>query len=230
MGRGARIFKIVSTSWVSLVADLVGDLPSELEVFDSENTRIKSNALGPFKLAYMEMLSCRGRQSERFSWKGEKPMISQLRVLHFGGFHSDTLGHYFSALGLLAAISQRWPEVRGCWRHGRFLLLHESLTEEQVKEYLLDDWQPTPYERWWGDAQKADTKGKGGIRSVAATEQCSIQQVQILECHLVGVNRNQFNPVFGAGGTLGQRDFAEVCVLRMSRRRRLPQRSLQRRA
>ena len=32
----------------------------------------------------------------------------------------------------------------------------------------------------------------------------------MLECHLVGLNRNQFNPVFGKGGTLGQRDFADV--------------------
>ena len=78
-------------------------------------------------------------------------MTPQLRVLRFDGLHPDTLGHYFAALGLLGAVGQQWAEVRGCWRDRRFLLLHESLTEQQVKDYLLDVWQPTRYERWWGD-------------------------------------------------------------------------------
>ena len=48
--------------------------------------------------------------------------------------------------------------MRGCWRGRRFLLLHEALTAQQVKDHLLDAWHPTRYERWWGDAQKADTR------------------------------------------------------------------------
>ena len=137
-------------------------------------------------------------------------MTPYLRILRFDGLHPDTLGHYLSALGLLAAVSQRWPNVRGCWRDGRFLLLHESLTEQQVRDHLLDAWQPTCYERWWGDAQKADTKAKTSSEIWRLRNTHSVQEVQVLEAHLVGLSRNQFNPVFGTGGTLGQRDFADV--------------------
>jgi CRISPR-associated protein Csx17 len=90
------------------------------------------------------------------------------------------------------------------------MLLHESLTEEQVKNYFLDTWQPTRYERWWGDAQKADTKAKSSSEVRRLRNSRSVPEVHVLECHLVGLGRNQFNPVFGTGGTLGQRDFADV--------------------
>ncbi len=137
-------------------------------------------------------------------------MKAHLRVLRFDGLHSDTLGHYLSALGLLAAVGQRWPDVRGCWRDRRYLLLHESLTEQRVKDHLLDVWRPTRYERWWGDAQKSDTKAKSSAEVWRLRNSRSVREVQVLECHLVGLSRNQFNPVFGTGGTLGQRDFADV--------------------
>lgn len=137
-------------------------------------------------------------------------MNSQLHVLRFDGIHPDTLGHYFCGLGLLAAVGQRWPDARGCWRNGRFVLLHGSLNEQQVKDHLLDAWTPTPYKRWWGEFQKADTKAKSSS-AVWRQRNCRpIEEVRVLEAHLVGVGRNQFNPVFGAGGTLGQRDFADV--------------------
>src|SRR5947209_14717552 len=91
-------------------------------------------------------------------------MTRPLKVLRFPGIHPDTLGHYLSGLGLLAAVGQRWPDVRGCWRDRRFVLLHESLTEPQVREYLLAEWQPTRYERWWDKAQKKD-KSSAAITS-----------------------------------------------------------------
>jgi CRISPR-associated protein Csx17 len=87
-------------------------------------------------------------------------MTPDLRALRFDGLHPDTMGHYFAALGLLAAVAQQWPDVRGCWRDRRFVLLHGSLMERQITDHLLDVWHPTRYERWWGDAQKADTKAK----------------------------------------------------------------------
>lgn len=137
-------------------------------------------------------------------------MTSQLRVLHFDGIHPDSLGHYLCGLGLLAAVGQRWPDARGCWRDRRFVLLHGSLSEQAVKDHLLDAWRPTRYDRWWGDAQKADTKAKSSS-AVWRERNCRpVEEVQVLEAHLVGLGRNQFNPVFGAGGTLGQRDFADV--------------------
>jgi CRISPR-associated protein Csx17 len=137
-------------------------------------------------------------------------MMTQLRILRFNGFHPDTLGHYFAALGCLAAVNQKWPGVRGCWRNRRFLLLHESLTKQHVTEHLINTWKPTPYERWWEAAQKADTKSKSSSEVWLLRNSRSIDEVRVLDCHLVGLNRNQFNPVFGTGGALGQRDFADV--------------------
>lgn len=137
-------------------------------------------------------------------------MTAQLRIHDINGLHPETLGHYFAGLGLLAALSQNWPEIRGCWRNRRFLLLHESATEQQIKDYLFQDWKPTHYERWWGDAQKADTKAKASSEVWRLRNSRSVQEVQVLECHIVGLSRNQFNPVFGNGGTLGQRNFASV--------------------
>lgn len=137
-------------------------------------------------------------------------MTSHLQVLRFDGLHPDTLGHYFAALGLLSAVAQQRPDVRGCWHERRFVLLHESLVERQIKDHLLDAWCPTRYERWWGNAQKADTKAKSSSEVWRLRNSRTVQEVQVLEAHLVGLNRNQFNPVFGTGGTMGQRDFADV--------------------
>ena len=104
-------------------------------------------------------------------------MTANLRILRFDGLHPDTLGHYFAAVGLLAAVGQHWPNVRGCWRNGRFLLLHESLTEQQVKDYLLDTWKPTRYERWWGEAQSS----KDDANLWAERNRRSLFEVNVME-------------------------------------------------
>ena len=135
-------------------------------------------------------------------------MTRPLNVLPFAGIHPDTLGHYLSGLGLLAAVGQKWPDVRGCWRDRRFVLLHESLTEEQVRQHLLTTWDPTPYERWWDKAQSADTKAKGSAAVRQLRNDRPVREVRVLEAHLVGAGRNQFNPIFGDGGVMGQRKFA----------------------
>ena len=137
-------------------------------------------------------------------------MNQPLRVLHFDGIHPDTLGHYFCGLGLLAAVSQRWADVRACWRDRRFVLLHPTLTSEEVRYFLLEKWQPTRYERWWKKEQKADTKAKGSDQIRRARNNRSIHEIEVLEAHLVGAGRNRFNPVFGRGGTVARRDFPKV--------------------
>ena len=64
-------------------------------------------------------------------------MTTPLRVLRFEGIHADTLGHYLCGLGLLSTLSTRWPDVRGCWRDGRFVIVHATLTWESVTIFLL---------------------------------------------------------------------------------------------
>jgi CRISPR-associated endonuclease/helicase Cas3 len=49
-------FRLANTSWVSMVADLLGELPTGQEPADERRTRGQANALGPFRLAFLEML------------------------------------------------------------------------------------------------------------------------------------------------------------------------------
>ena len=51
-----RSFEIKSTSWVSLVADLLGGTPSKHAAADDNAGQDQPNALGPFRLAFLEML------------------------------------------------------------------------------------------------------------------------------------------------------------------------------
>ncbi len=49
-------FQLSSTSWVSMVADLLSGLPIEQEAADGKPSEDQPNALGPFRLAFLEML------------------------------------------------------------------------------------------------------------------------------------------------------------------------------
>jgi CRISPR-associated protein Csx17 len=139
-------------------------------------------------------------------------MTSELRVLRFAGIRPDNLGNYLAGLGLLSALSSNleWRGLRGCWRDGCFVISACELTREQVESYLLNHWKPTPYSRWWADKQKADTKAKGDQNIWRARSTEAICNVRLLDSHIVGVRRNQFNPVLGTGGNIGKRDLAKA--------------------
>jgi CRISPR-associated protein Csx17 len=134
-----------------------------------------------------------------------------LRAVHCEGVRVDCLGNYLAGLGLLAAMSRRWPNVRGCWRRGHFVLVGDSIDADAVVQFLLKEWRPSPYEKWWSQTQKADTKAKSdhGIQAIRAT-QTDLDKVRLLDSHLVGTGRNQFNTVFGKGGDNGRRNLATV--------------------
>ena len=48
-----------------------------------------------------------------------------------------------------------------------------------------------------------------GIHAIRAA-QTDLGKVRLLDCHLVGSGRNQFNTVFGTGGNIGKRNLAKV--------------------
>ena len=138
-------------------------------------------------------------------------MTRTFNVIPFNGIHTDSLGHYLAGLGLLAAVSQRWPSVRGCWRDGRFLLLTEGgIDAEPIRKFLLKEWNATTYERWWSAAQKADTKAKSSVKLWQERNRRSLAEVRLLDAHVVGFGRNRFNPVLGTGGNIGKRDLAKA--------------------
>lgn len=133
-----------------------------------------------------------------------------LRTVHCYGINTESLGHYLSGLGVLSALSRKWPSVRAAWRSGHMVLLGEGLSLDQVKDYLLSEWQPTPYERWWTDAQKSDTKAKASNNVWRLRNTRPRSDVRTLDAHLVGASRNRFNPVLGTGGNIGKRDLAKL--------------------
>jgi CRISPR-associated protein Csx17 len=138
-------------------------------------------------------------------------MSDGLQALRFDGIRPDSLGNYLAGLGLLSALASNpeWGGLRGCWRGGCFTIVGNGLTPEHIEMYLLD-WRPTPYSRWWTEKQKADTKSKRDQNIWRARSAETLPKVRVLDAHIVGVGRNQFNPVFGTGGNIGKRDLAKV--------------------
>lgn len=138
-------------------------------------------------------------------------MNATLRVLNLDGIRLRSLGQYLTGLGVLAAVSRRWASVRGCWRNGHFVLLEGTLEAAALENFLLSSWTPTQYELWWTSSQKADTKSKSDANVKAMRDvEPEDSRVRVLDCHIVGVHRNHFNPVLGTGGNIGKRNLARA--------------------
>lgn len=84
--------------------------------------------------------------------------------------------------------------------------MHEQIDRSGMENFLLVDWKPSLYERWWRDAQKLDTKVKKDDSLWFERSRVDIKKVILLDAHIVGGRRNQFNPVLGTGGNIGKRD------------------------
>jgi CRISPR-associated protein Csx17 len=132
-------------------------------------------------------------------------MSQILELFPFCGIDSACLGHYLMGLGLLRAASTRWSETRACWHDGLFYLAG-TFTEREVTRFLHAEWQPTPYEQWWLGQQKADTKAKSSMRLWLERSTRPLAQVRVADTTIVPTGRNQFNPLFGKGGSVGRRN------------------------
>ena len=136
-------------------------------------------------------------------------MTERLQVIPCEGIRPDSLGGYLAGLGLLAALTNKWRTIRGCWREGRFCLVGREISKEDVETYLLTEWQPPKYEHWWQEAQKRDSKARADSSIWRARSQRpDLREVVLLDAHIVGSGRNQFNPVLGTGGNISSRDLA----------------------
>lgn len=133
-------------------------------------------------------------------------------VTHLPGLTPDTLGSYLASIGLLSLASSRWPDVRACWRHGGFLLVNGPADLTSLISWLADVAEHrvwSNYARSWYKTQLADTNKKtaastGQWRSQTATE----QELGLFHAHLALGERLSFNPLFGNGGSTGNRDSA----------------------
>ncbi|MGE3537983.1 MAG: type I-U CRISPR-associated protein Csx17 [Candidatus Tectimicrobiota bacterium] len=139
-------------------------------------------------------------------------MSRELCSVRFAGIRPDSLGNYLVGLGLLSALARNGPSLRAGWRNGCFIAVGEMLTHEQIEQYLLERWTPLSYERWWVEGQKADTKAKSDQTLWKARSVEAVSKVRLLDSHIVGVGRNQFNPLMGTGGNIGKRNLAKAFV------------------
>jgi CRISPR-associated protein Csx17 len=65
-----------------------------------------------------------------------------------GGCSPTPLAAYLKALGVLRLLSAKYPETRAAWRN-ESLLLETTLTCEQIEQFFLRDYQPTPVMAPW---------------------------------------------------------------------------------
>ncbi len=91
-----------------------------------------------------------------------EPVSLTPQRLALDGLHTGSLGRYLAALGVLRATTgmNGYINVRGCWQDGYFLLCDDALTfkREALCKYLLENWEPAPFERWWSTVQAASKK------------------------------------------------------------------------
>src|SRR5579862_4371620 len=81
--------------------------------------------------------------------KREGAMPELLQAVRLRGLRLDSLGSYLAALGLMQACRQKWAEFRGLWSDEEFVVGCAGLTSVALEEFLVKEWQPTKYERWW---------------------------------------------------------------------------------
>ncbi|MBI3465362.1 MAG: type I-U CRISPR-associated protein Csx17 [Planctomycetes bacterium] len=139
-------------------------------------------------------------------------MTAPLQVVKLDGINTDSLGLYLAGLGILSVVSQKWPNIRGCWHNGRFALVAAALSINDIEAFVAAEWQPRHYERWWSAAQKRDTKARSSLNLWAERNDCAADEVRVLDAHIVPLSRNQFNPILGTGGNVGKRDLAKAAI------------------
>ncbi|HXX67868.1 MAG TPA: type I-U CRISPR-associated protein Csx17 [Polyangiaceae bacterium] len=148
-------------------------------------------------------------------------MAAELRlpVLALPGLFPDSLGNYLASLGLLRALSRRWPRTRIAWRDevlqvvGGPPTLNELLDElmrisDTQNESDVGKHEWTQYDKAWSDAQKKSTKAKSGAPLALWQSEAPETQLQLFAAHAVPHARVSFNPLLGSGGNAGRRDFA----------------------
>lgn len=126
------------------------------------------------------------------------------------GIHLDSLGHYLAAIGLLRIATTQWSFVRGAWREDVFYLIDGPTTTTELSEGIgmaVRQDKHIRYERDWMDAQGRD-RGKGSFNTQMWRSQCPENACEVLDAHIVPVNRLVFNPLLGTGGNSGRREFS----------------------
>lgn len=127
-----------------------------------------------------------------------------LKAIPLWGSTSDSLGGYLMGLGVLKVSARRWPNVRGCWRDGVFVLMGGAQSADELSDYFLTSYKPSEYERRWVEEQKKDTK-RFSSQVQKKRSQAAESHLPVFDSHIATVGKNHFNPLWGTGGNIGKR-------------------------
>lgn len=84
------------------------------------------------------------------AYRGE----STTHEIALAGCTPTPLANYLKALGVLRLLSAKYPDTRGFWRSGRFVL-RTSLDRKAIEQFFLNDYEPTALVTPWN--------GRGGF-------------------------------------------------------------------
>ncbi len=139
--------------------------------------------------------------------------MNSLPAVQLNGLNADSLGTYLASLGLFSLAVRKWPKVRACWRNAGFCMVGGPMTMDEIVEFLnrigeKNDW--TRYDKPWDKYKRDDVKKKTSEqtmlwRSLMAEEEL----LPSFGAHLALDGRVRMNPLLGAGGNTGRRDFAK---------------------
>jgi CRISPR-associated protein Csx17 len=130
-------------------------------------------------------------------------MPERLLAVRLPGLRLDSLGNYLAAIGLLRVTTGKWPRIRGLWDDNEFVLAHSGLTRDALRDFLLHEYEPVHYKRWW--------KGEKETLAASRSWEPDLSRVKMLDAHIVArPDRNVYNDILGTGGNVGKRDFEKV--------------------
>lgn len=136
-----------------------------------------------------------------------------VKTLALDGLDTGSLGNYLAALGLLRAVTgmDGGHCIRGCWKNGCFAL-HGPISVlncDALRQYLLKEWEPTPFERWWSKAQAASKTDPNAIPKARASE--PDERADQLDAVMIQAGQRRiFNDLFGTGGNIAKRNLESV--------------------
>ena len=79
------------------------------------------------------------------------------------------LAGYLKALGVLRLLSQKDPDLRGCWRNGAFVLV-TRLEGDSIEDFFLHEYAPTPVlAPWNGGSGFYEKDNKAALEAIIAS-------------------------------------------------------------
>ena len=93
--------------------------------------------------------------------------MNRLTAIQLNGLNADSLGVYLSSLGLLSLLSRQWPDVRACWRNGRFCIVGGPESLQHIVDFVCEfgatnSW--SVYDKPWDLAKRADVNPDPRLR------------------------------------------------------------------